>query len=62
MTKEIINRILLIVCALLSVVGLIFVCISIFSEVKDEYSLIMSLGCIALSSLFNIIRGQFDRD
>ena len=61
MKTDVLNRILLIVCALLAVAGLIFVCISIFSDTKDQYSLIMGLGCVALSNLFNIIRGQINR-
>ena len=55
MSKELTKRLLAISSILLSLVGIIFLCINIFSEVEGNTYLIAALVCILLANLFNVI-------
>lgn len=55
MDSKLKNKLLAIASAGLSISGIIFLCLSIFSEVKNTVFLSVSLACIVLANLFNII-------
>lgn len=56
MDSKLKNKLLAIASAGLSISGIIFLCLSIFSEVKNTVFLNVSLACIVLANLFNIVR------
>ena len=57
MDNKTIKTLFVIASAGLAIAGIIFLCISIFGDKSNNNSLIAALGCIALSNLFNVIRG-----
>lgn len=58
MKKDVINRLLIIVYLLLSLVGLTLIIINIFTETISNTILNVALLCVVLSNLLNIIRIQ----
>ncbi len=57
MDNKTIKTLFVIASAGLAIAGIIFLCISIFGDKSNNNSLIAALGCIALSNLFNVVRG-----
>ncbi|MDY4077359.1 MAG: hypothetical protein SOY42_01000 [Clostridium sp.] len=60
--KNVINILLVIASIGLTISGIIFLCVSIFSEEKSNIILCLALGCITLSNLFSIIRLQLNKE
>lgn len=58
MSKQMINRLLLIASAGLLIATVIFLGISIFDGSKDTGMLSWALFCLLLSNLFNLIRSH----
>lgn len=44
-----------------AVAGIIFLCLSIFTEPKNNTYLCIALASIVLSNVFNVIRAQADK-
>lgn len=61
MNDKIIRRLLIIASAGLAVSGIIFSCIYIFEETKNNTYLCLALGSIVLSNLFNVVRGLTEK-
>lgn len=62
MDQKTINILLIISSMGLLVSGVIFLCLSIFTEPKNNTYLCVALGCIVLSNLFNLIRSQYGKN
>lgn len=60
--KNVINTLLVISSIGLTISGIIFLCVSIFSEEKSNIILCLALACTTLSNLFSIIRLQFNKE
>ena len=60
--KNVINTLLVISSIGLTISGIIFLCISIFSEEKSNIILCLALACTTLSNLFGIIRLQLNKE
>ena len=57
-----INTLLVISSIGLTISGIIFLCVSIFSEEKSNIILCLALACTTLSNLFGIIRLQLNKE
>ena len=62
MSKELTKRLLAISSILLSLAGIIFLCINIFGEVEGNTYLIAALVCILLANLFNVINNLNNKE
>ncbi|MCI6188699.1 MAG: hypothetical protein MSA89_06720 [Clostridium sp.] len=60
--KNVINTLLVISSIGLTISGIIFLCVSIFSEEKSNIILCLALACTTLSNLFGIIRLQLNKE
>ena len=60
--KNVINTLLVISSIGLTISGIIFICVSIFSEEKSNIILCLALACTTLSNLFGIIRLQLNKE
>lgn len=60
--RKVVIRLLTVASLLMSVAGLIFIGLSMFSPEAGSYDLAMGLGCVCLSMLFNVIRMQKIRE
>lgn len=58
MNKKVINRLLLIVKICLIISGITFICLSIFTEEKNNNYLIISLVSTMLANIMNILGGK----
>ena len=56
MNVHLVKKLLLIASISLTASGIIFLCLSIFTEPKNTAYLSLALGSILLANLFNIIR------
>ncbi|MDD3362273.1 MAG: hypothetical protein PHW34_11440 [Hespellia sp.] len=56
MDKKWIDRLFLIASIILLIVGVVFLCVSIFGNYKTTTPLAISLGCILLSNFLNVIK------
>lgn len=61
MDRNMTKRLLLISSIGLCVAGIIFLCLSIFTEPKNNTYLCIALGSIVLSNLLNVIRSRVDK-
>lgn len=61
MDGKIIRRLFLIASVGLVAAGILFLCLSIFTEPKNTTYLCIALACIVLSNVFSILRIQADR-
>lgn len=59
MDKKIIDNLLTIASIGLLFSAAIFICLCLFAEEKNNTYLSIALGCIILSSLFDIIKKQY---
>lgn len=59
--NKLINTLLLVSSAALVTSGIIFLCLSIFTEPKNNTYLIVALGSIVISNLFNVISMYYNR-
>lgn len=58
MDNQTISKLLLIASVGLTLAGILFLCLSIFTEPKNTTYLSIALGSILLANLFNLIRAQ----
>lgn len=56
MDRKVIERLFIIAQVGLAVAGILFLCVAIFSDEKDNTSLCAALACIIISNLFQVIR------
>jgi len=61
MDGKTIKTLLLIASVTLTLSGIIFLCLSIFTEPKNTVYLSLALGSIVLANLFNVIRMRVDK-
>lgn len=61
MNKKSINILLTIISLILSILGIVFLCINIFSDTKNNTFLIIALSSIILSNLINLIRVRINK-
>lgn len=62
MDKKLISKLLTIASVGLLVSAIIFICLCIFEDEKNNVYLLISLSSLILSSLFNIIKRQYTKD
>ncbi len=62
MDKKLISKLLTIGSVILLVSAMIFICLCIFTDEKNNVYLFISLSSLILSSLFNIIKRQYTKD
>lgn len=62
MDKKLISKLLTIASVGLLVSAIIFICLCIFADEKNNVYLLISLSSLILSSLFNIIKRQYTKD
>ena len=62
MDKKLINKLLTIGSVILLVLAMIFICLCLFLDEKNNVCLFISLFSLILSSLFNIIKRQYTKD
>ena len=62
MDKKLISKLLTIGNVILLVSAMIFICLCIFTDEKNNVYLFISLSSLILSSLFNIIKRQYTKD
>ncbi len=62
MDKKLINKLLTIGSVILLVLAMIFICLCLFLDEKNNVYLFISLFSLILSSLFNIIKRQYTKD
>ena len=56
MERKLLNRLMLIAIGGLIFAGILFICLCIASETKNNTELFLALGCGLLANLFNIVR------
>lgn len=61
MDKKMISKLLTIGSVILLVSAMIFICLCIFTDEKNNVYLFISLISLILSSLFNIIKRQYTK-
>ncbi len=61
MDKKLICKLLTIGSVILLILAMIFICLCIFADEKNNVYLFISLSSLILSSLFNIIKRQYTR-
>ncbi len=62
MDKKLINKLLTIGSIILLVLAMIFICLCLFADEKNNVYFFISLFSLILSSLFNIIKRQYTKD
>ena len=62
MDKKLISKLLTIASVALLVSAIIFICLCIFADEKNNVYLFISLSSNVLSGLFNIIKRQYTKD
>ena len=62
MDKKLISRLLTIGSVILLISAMIFICLCIFVDEKNNVYLFISLSSLILSSLFNIIKRHYIKD
>lgn len=61
MNKKTVNRIYIIASACIAAAGIIFLCLSIFTEPKNNTYLSIALVSLVLSNALNVIHAQINK-
>lgn len=62
MEKKKSDKLIPVFSAILAIVGIVFLCLSMFSEQKDNHYLVIGLAAIVVANIINVVKYILTRD